>query len=531
MSDDPSQADLGHPDPSREPSPDYLANTAAMFDVTPQPTTLLPPPRRRAPGAMVLATAFAVALVLIGGSFTAIHLLNGSQADPAEAAPASTFAIVQVDLDPSASQKLGIYRFSKRFPKSPTAHKGTSKGVVDTLLSAMLESADTGLSYRKDVKPWLGDAAAFAAYTGSDGKVKPMAILGYKDRDAAKKALAKASENSDSGYTFLDNWIILAPSQPDADDAAAATRKGTLAKSGADYRDDLDALQGSPVITAWADLTKGFAAVQSQFGSILEGFGGFPGATSETTPGAPAPAPSLDPSLLPKGRVAMGVSVDNDVAQLEATAFTDQTTEMKGSTDAARYVRHMPKGTTVAVAAGDLRPAVRTFFKQLDKTPFADEINQGISQAEKESGLSLPEDLLTVMGNAVAVSYEQSGQNIAVRAHPDRSDDARKVIDKIANLAADGDAPLDTQYDGRDVILSLDASYGRAVAHGSGLTDSELFHKAVGSVPDSLQMLAFVDLSELLADQGETAQHFRAAGMLVDSSDGRTSMVLRVVVR
>lgn len=514
-------------DEPTEPPADYLASTAAVFNVSPAPTTLLPASAPRRGRSLLVALAAVLGLVLTAGTFTAVRLLSGGSADPATAVPASAFAFAAVDLDPSASQKLGIYRFSRRFPDSPTATKGDSDSVMDTLLASIVDSAGSDLSYDKDIKPWLGGTAAFAAYTGSSGKTEPMAVLGYTDRGKAERALKKSLTSGDGGYAFLDEYVVLAPTQAGADAAAAAAKASSLADANSDYAHDIDSLRGDPVITAWADLGKAFPALQGQLSGLLRGFGGLAGA-----PLTPTPSATIDPKLQPKGRVAVGISVDDDVAQLEVKAFGNSTasTRLSGSRDAARYLNQLPKGTTVAVAAGDLRPGVKAFFDNIGDSPFGAGLSDAIASAKRESGLSLPDDLTTLLGDAVAVAYDRKHDQFAVRTHPSNVDAAKAVLDKLTSVAATDGAPIEVRTSGRDVIVANDADYLDRVTQG-GLTGSTLFGKAVGKVPASPQLVAFVDLETGLAGFSGTAEHFSAVGMVIDGSADSPTLLLRLIVR
>lgn len=558
-------------------SSDYLARTAAAYDLTPGAVLPAEPPRRTR-RKVVAATATAIAVVAAGGTLAAVTLLNGSTHNAAEAAPASSFAFLQIDLDPSASQKLDIYQFSKRFPQSPTAKKGDSKGVVDTLLEEIVKSSDSGLDYRQDVKPWLGESAGFAAFPSVDNKVTPIGILGYKDKAKAEVALKKAMKDG-GGYAFGEHFVVVAVNQATATEALEASEKESLEQSGNHYSSDIEALEGNPVITMWADVEKATPLLYNQFSGLLGAFGGFSALTGGSTgrpsgpspaciaelnklrpqPGStdpyaglsktcrdelfggmpelnpvPKPAPSLDPAMIPKGRVALGLSVESDAVQLQARGFSEDkpTATLEGSKDAARYLRQMPAGTSVAFAAGDVRAGVKEFFKAIDKTPFAAQFHAGLDAAEQESGLSFPDDILTVLGDAEAIAFTHDGDHVAVRTHPEKEAEAKRILDKLASLAADSDEPFEVQASGRDMTFADDEAWAKAASTGSGLTSSAAFKRAVGDLPDAPQLVAFVNLTDLLRDvNDETAQHLSAVGMRVSGEGSNTSFVLRLVVR
>lgn len=571
------QDDNGFPRGETLGSSDYLASTAAAYDLTPGSVLPAQPPRRNRRN-VVVATAVSIALVAAGGTVAAITLLGGSAHNASESAPASSVAFVQVDLDPSASQKLDIYQFSRRFPKSPTAHKGTSDSVVDTLLGDIVDSSDSGLDYQRDVKPWLGESAGFAAYPGADGSVTPIGILGFTDKAKAEAALKKAMKDG-GGYAFGERFVVVAADQATAAEAVAEAKKQSLDQSGNHYRGDIDALEGHPVITMWADLERAAPLLFNQFSGLLGTFGGFsaltgtgPGGARRPSPAClaelnklrpqpgstdpyaglsatcrtqlfggaaelapkPGPAPSLDPSLVPKARLALGFSVESDAVQLQARGFGDEAagSKLTGSKDAARYLRQMPASTTVAVAAGDLRPGVKRLFAEIDKTPFAAQFRAGLNEAQTQTGLSFPRDILTVLGDAMAVAYTHDGDHVAVRTHPDKPAEAKSILDRLASLAAQSDSPLAVQASGRDLVFSDDASWAKQATSSGGLTSSAVFRRAVGELPSAPQLVAFVNLQDFTkGSTDDTLQHLAAVGMRVTGEGNNTSFVLRLVVR
>src|ERR1700710_1967479 len=84
----------------------------------PQPESQpLPPPTGRSTKGLVAVVASAVAVVLVaGGSFAAWKFSPSPGPRPAEVLPASTFALVTVDLDPSGGQKVEAIKTLRKFP-------------------------------------------------------------------------------------------------------------------------------------------------------------------------------------------------------------------------------------------------------------------------------------------------------------------------------------------------------------------------------------------------------------------------------
>ena len=113
---------------------------------------------------MIAAVAVAVVAVLGGGAYAAYAFLSGGGPQPADVLPASTVAVVSVDLDPSAGQKIAAIKSIRRFPalkKSLGLHPDDDlrKFIFDKLVH---EADCPDLDFGQDVKPWLGKRAAFA---------------------------------------------------------------------------------------------------------------------------------------------------------------------------------------------------------------------------------------------------------------------------------------------------------------------------------------------------------------------------------
>src|SRR4051794_15334309 len=100
-----------------------------------------PEPRRRTPaersrGQVLLTGVAALTVLLTGVSYAGYQAVAPHGHAPEEALPADTVAFAKVDLDPSPSQKLAVYRLGKRFPKT---HVKSDRSVRDDLLGDVFE--------------------------------------------------------------------------------------------------------------------------------------------------------------------------------------------------------------------------------------------------------------------------------------------------------------------------------------------------------------------------------------------------------
>src|SRR4051794_26701233 len=81
---------------------------------------------------VVVTGVAALTVFLTGVSYAGYSALAPHGHAPEEAMPAETVAFAKVDLDPSASQKVAVYRLSKRFPQT---HVKSDRSVRDDLLA------------------------------------------------------------------------------------------------------------------------------------------------------------------------------------------------------------------------------------------------------------------------------------------------------------------------------------------------------------------------------------------------------------
>src|SRR5437588_2254950 len=177
-------------------------------------------------GARATALTTAVSLVLVGGVVTAAVRGSGHDNTAETLAPAASFAFAQVDLSLADGQSSALSSFLGHFPDSPT-HKG-SGSIRDRVLRAMLrDSSDPHVDYDKDVKPWLGDHAAVAAFVDASGKPQAEFMLQSKDDAKARRSLHRADPKL--GVAFSHGYAVISETQAAADAALNAAHKSSLA--------------------------------------------------------------------------------------------------------------------------------------------------------------------------------------------------------------------------------------------------------------------------------------------------------------
>ena len=132
-----------------------------------------------------------VVVVAAGGGLFAYHRLASTGAMPDTFAPKSSIAFAELDLDPSASEKVAAYEFARKFPALPKA--ASADTLKDTLLTEIFADSGSGgtgaIDYTTQVKPWLGNRVAIDEFVDSAGRPQTIGIVQTKDAAKARAAL------------------------------------------------------------------------------------------------------------------------------------------------------------------------------------------------------------------------------------------------------------------------------------------------------------------------------------------------------
>ncbi|MEZ5095140.1 MAG: DUF3352 domain-containing protein [Nocardioides sp.] len=240
------------------PPAEYLEQGAG----TPLPTAPEQPRRTGRRVALLAGTGVGLAALGSAGAW-AFLALNGGGPQPAEALPASTWAYVSVDFDPSASQKIEAVKTLNKFPAlKKELGLDPQDDIVEKLVEkALAESPCDHFSYAADMKPWLGQRAAVAAVSLGKDQV-PVGVLQVTDAQAAAdglRAVAACAANGDaeqvSGvdtrWVVADGWAYIAEDADTARRVADAAASGSLADD-ADYTDWMDRVGVRGIVTAYA---------------------------------------------------------------------------------------------------------------------------------------------------------------------------------------------------------------------------------------------------------------------------------------
>ncbi|MGZ4437079.1 MAG: DUF3352 domain-containing protein [Nocardioidaceae bacterium] len=448
-------------------------------------------PRTRRRTAILAASGLAVvAVVGVGGWGLAQFLSGGDQ--PAAAFPADTAAYLSLDLDPSAGQKIEAIKTLKKFPGLA---KHMDLGARDDLrryvFEKMTESGKCkGVDYGKDIEPWIGDRLGVAAVP--DGG-KPVAVVALQASDenaaraAAKKLDACDGSGKPTGVAYSNGYLLLSDTQEHADFVAADAAKGTLADD-ASYQTWMQRAGDPGVITGYA--AKGAPEMMK---NLL--------ASDPSMLGAPMPgmAGSMGPEQMMNKAfsgyknfegAAMVVRFGSGSFETEmVTKGVDQTRFTVGK---APSVADLPASTAVAMSTGVRKGWLRNYLKTMGQMMGGGaNVDQMLRQGEAQTGLKLPEDIETLLGQGVTVAVDGNIDMAGLQQSPDptkvpvairiNGDPAKitPIIDKLKRAAGPQAGIVQVKTEDGIVLVGLDPAYLDEVTKQGGLGSTSAFQEAV----------------------------------------------------
>lgn len=470
--------------------PDYLVGGPGG-----QPPYRQPSAKNRGVKAAVIATVLAV---VVAGGALAFYKLDpfslfraGPQA--AEALPANAIFYVGVDLEPSAEQKVAALRFLNHFPAFRD-RVGLDDENADVrkraFEAAMAEEGCTDISYDDDVAPWLGGKFGVAGVAGREGAAEPdvMVAMEVTDADAADAGLQKLQAcEADAvggepsfGFDISGDYAVLAETQALAEQFTASAEDASLADDD-DFNSDMESLGDLGIATLWVDIAGSIDA----FGPVAPG------------------SDELGFLKTAYQRGAATIRFSSDSVELVTSIYGDTPSIDHGD----NQIVDLPESTVFAMSeagGGERLDASWDDIMTAAKEEVGADIETQISQFEAETGLTLPEDLSTVLGDNIMLAIDSEGLtaeaieaedpslfNAGVRFTTD-PEALNAIYNKVLALV-NADAQQSLPFVKRDaddgiVIASNDGYAERLAALDGGLGDSGEFQ----SVTDDAASKEFV---------------------------------------
>ena len=458
-----------------------------------------------------LVVALVTLLGLAAGSVVAGYLLFFSAATDrmAAMAPSTTAAYVNVYLQPSTGQQLNLAALIGQLPGFADGASLDEK--IDQIIGTIL--GDSGIDYATDVKPWLGDQLAVAAWPSTDDAAEPAFVLiaDVKDRAAAEASLpdllateaGEASSSSYDGvdihvigltaYAFFDDTVVIGQSVAAVEAVVDVTNGAASLGSRRDFADAMARLPTDNLASAFLDLaalsrtagegdidgvtTASAALVAQPEGLRLSGY--LPFDLDVAPDGAPARQSDLA-DWMPADALASVVAFDAAALLEAAEPLLDSSEtgeEALGLLDTVRAIAAFGLGVDLdtevlplldgemGVALNDLSgevPSAQLFLRPDDPASLQEQLD----------------DLASRLADAGAErrAVELEGVGITVLNVPDIGEIAYAVVDDVAVLALSPEEVAQAAAARRDgVTLAQTDAYREAFTVAGTHEGSEAF--------------------------------------------------------
>jgi hypothetical protein len=470
---------------THEPSqPEYLG----AGSTPPEPDETAPKRARGRRTGLVAGAAVAVVAAVGAGTYGVVQLLSGGSS-AATAVPADAVAYVSVDLDPTASQKIEAFKILRKFPAIKK-----ELGSRDDIRKAVFEEIrkDDGcadLDYAKDVEPWIGDRVAVAAVPDSKQGAAPLVVLQVTDQEKAKAGAraiescgpdASDQEPSRTGITFVGDYMLLAETQREADAFAKDAEAGTLADS-EEFTAAMERTGEPGIVSMYVskDAPRALATAVAQDSAV-----GSDNGTRDQID-------QLEKTFKDFGGAAGVVRFRDGAVEAEFAAQGLPST-MGGGTGAGADTGTLP-GTTAAAFSVAFRDGwLEDYLRQMNAMSGSQEtLDDMLAEGEQATGLQLPEDIETLLGDGITVSVDSSADIEAFMSSPAPSQlpagiriqgDPHKIvpiIDKLKAVAGPaGDLVKVARGDGQ-VAVGLSQAYVDTLLKKGNLSSVTAFDTVV----------------------------------------------------
>ena len=391
-----------------------------------------------------------------------------------------------MDLDPSAAQKVSAVRLLTKFPAFSDVTGITEetedlrRRAFDLLKQRTPECQN--LTYEEDIATWLGDRIGVGFLPPPAGSSEPgvAVVVQVTDRSAAEDALRAIADCSGEGpipYAAVgEEYLLFAESDALAKDYAAAATEQPLSADEA-FSTDMDLLGDQGIVSGWLSIERLVDVLPA--GSVPQG---------------------LDPNqLFAVDTMAVALRFDENYVEYAGVASGAQT-----PTDITdNPVVDLPESTFAAASLSEGGQQVDQMWSVLESmmASSGQSLDVVTQQIEDETGLVLPADLKTLLGDNVTVALDAEGldfQQLAQSGDPSllrlgarfQTDPAafHAVFDKIMRYAASQGArlPLTTTDGDGFVTVSTNADYADQLASDGALGESETFQHAVPNADQAL---------------------------------------------
>jgi hypothetical protein len=431
----------------------------------------------------LLAGVAVLAVGAVGGGIWGYNAFYGQSEQAASVLPVDgLLGYVGLDLAPNGEQLLAARATLKKFPGiADQIELGGDGDLRKELFTKLQEDGTcTDIDWDKQVAPWLGDRIGIGVMDGGKGK-EPEALVVFQttDEKAAEKNVDTTLECLNDGspkdsrlesHALIDGWLVLG--------------EGDLAK-GLASKVAKSSLADDETFQTWTEAA-GDPGIDTLYAAPLAGE-----RIREAIEAGGSQIPKEGVEALSSFTGGGGVARFVD-GGLEAEFATAAAMGPKPG-NAGGIVGGLPS-TTVAALGLSLPDQWADAFLDGVWSGMAEATGMSeqdaIAMAEELSGLALPKDLETLLGDELALaidsgismegveSGEFDGIKVGLKIKGDTAE-ISKVLDKIKESLGPAGNFLHTRVDGDVVVVTVSDSYANTLANKDGLGASKLYPTVV----------------------------------------------------
>lgn len=462
----------------------------------------------------VLAVSGIAVVAAAGAGFAAGAVLGGGGTQPEDVLPDTVLAYVDIDLDPAAEQKVNFVRLLGRFPDVEEEYgpEPDIRAVVVDWLAEGTELEDA------DIDQWIGDRVGVGISWDADAEaVTPVAAIQVSDADEAvadlqlvldEDQVAIADDARDyvvvTGDLFsgvdelddlaeLDDLVETVPGSQTAEEVVAAGEAAPLSQSDA-FTGVFDRLDDG-LATMYVDGERIAAAGEH----LVDALG---------LDDAPDTAGLADTLAQAEDAGQTGAVLRAEPNAIELVAWSGAATS--GDAAAAELMSSLPDSTLFALElTGGAELVAERWAQAIESAGgsglAAGDLERGLAELEAQYGITLPDDLETLMGDDVVLAVDGEGlltgvPGIGVRSvtDPAAGDDlAARIETTLASLTGGFGITARGTDDG--MVVASSEEYASTLVSGAtsgdgGLGSDPTFRDAL---PDATgaTYLVWVDFS------------------------------------
>lgn len=380
-----------------------------------------------------LVVALTALLALTGAAVVGAYLfLFAASTDRlASLVPERAAFYANVYLQPSTGQQMNLAELIGRIPGFEDTSTLDEK--IDQIAENLLSGS--GIDYREDVKPWLGNQLAIAAWPGGEQlEAQPVLLAEVKDRAAAEASMSELA--SDAGlrtetYGGVELHIGEGVSYAFVDD-----RTLVLASATTDLQAVVDVVGGEPGLASRADFRDTVAGLPADhLASIFVDIAAIAEATDTADQLSAVSTAGAALVAEPDG-IRLSGSAPFD---MEGAPASSRATFALG-TEPSSLVDWMPEDTVAELVVFGLRQTLEDAEAAVQATPGGQDVTSTLDAVRAIAafglGVDLDNDILPLLDREVGVAISgvegdlPTGQLLL---RPDDPDAAEAALDRLAD--------------------------------------------------------------------------------------------------